>query len=123
MEHKQAIREFIVENFLFGEANGLEEETSFLENGIIDSTGILELVTYLEETFGIEVEDERLHAEAIEWRQTRGAMSGRVAWQFVQDLAGRDRAGAGLRLGERLARGADRRGNGLCLARGSVRPG
>jgi len=40
--------------------------------------------------FGIEIEDERLHAEAIEWRQTRGAMSGRVAWQFVQDLAGRE---------------------------------
>jgi hypothetical protein len=31
-----------------------------------------------------------LRAEAIEWRQTRGAMSGRVAWQFVQDLAGRE---------------------------------
>ena len=40
--------------------------------------------------FGIEIEDKRLHAEAIEWRQTRGAMSGRVAWQFVQDLAGRE---------------------------------
>ena len=66
MEHKQAIREFIVENFLFGEANGLEEETSFLENGIIDSTGILELVTYLEETFGIEVEDEELVPENLD---------------------------------------------------------
>jgi predicted AAA+ superfamily ATPase len=40
--------------------------------------------------FGIEIDDERLRAEAIEWRQTRGAMSGRVAWQFVLDLAGRD---------------------------------
>jgi predicted AAA+ superfamily ATPase len=40
--------------------------------------------------FGIAIGDERLRAEAIEWRQTRGAMSGRVAWQFVQDLAGRE---------------------------------
>jgi len=40
--------------------------------------------------FGIAIDDERLRAEAIEWRQTRGAMSGRVAWQFVQDLAGRE---------------------------------
>jgi len=40
--------------------------------------------------FGIAVDDDRLRAEAIEWRQTRGAMSGRVAWQFVQDLAGRE---------------------------------
>jgi len=39
---------------------------------------------------GIAIDDERLRAEAIEWRQTRGAMSGRVAWQFVQDLAGRE---------------------------------
>ena len=39
--------------------------------------------------FGIAIEDDALRAEAIEWRQTRGAMSGRVAWQFVQDLAGR----------------------------------
>ena len=40
--------------------------------------------------FGIAIDDDRLRAEAIEWRQTRGAMSGRVAWQFVQDLAGRE---------------------------------
>ena len=38
---------------------------------------------------GIAISDEDLRAEAIEWRQTRGAMSGRVAWQYVQDLAGR----------------------------------
>ncbi|MEM6905383.1 MAG: ATP-binding protein [Pseudomonadota bacterium] len=38
---------------------------------------------------GIEISDEALRAQAIEWRQTRGAVSGRVAWQFVQDLAGR----------------------------------
>jgi predicted AAA+ superfamily ATPase len=39
---------------------------------------------------GIAIDDGRLRAEAIEWRQTRGAMAGRVAWQFVQDLAGRE---------------------------------
>ena len=39
--------------------------------------------------YGIEIADDDLRAEAIEWRQTRGAMSGRVAWQYVQDLAGR----------------------------------
>ena len=66
MEHKQAIREFIIENFLFGEANGLEDDSSFLENGIIDSTGILELVTFLEETYGIEVEDEELVPENLD---------------------------------------------------------
>ncbi|MEL6997872.1 MAG: ATP-binding protein [Pseudomonadota bacterium] len=39
--------------------------------------------------FGLDIADDDLRAEAIEWRQTRGAVSGRVAWQFVQDLAGR----------------------------------
>lgn len=38
---------------------------------------------------GIEIDDETLRAEAIEWQQTRGARSGRVAWQYVTDLAGR----------------------------------
>jgi hypothetical protein len=41
------------------------------------------------ERFGLAVDRARLHAEANEWSITRGARSGRVAWQFVQDLAGR----------------------------------
>jgi len=39
--------------------------------------------------FGLDIPQARLHAEANEWAITRGARSGRVAWQFVQDLAGR----------------------------------
>jgi predicted AAA+ superfamily ATPase len=39
--------------------------------------------------FGLDISRERLHAEAVEWSVTRGARSGRVAWQFIQDLAGR----------------------------------
>ena len=39
--------------------------------------------------FGLQVEAEELHREAVEWSVTRGARSGRVAWQFIQDLAGR----------------------------------
>jgi hypothetical protein len=41
------------------------------------------------DAFGIGIGDEELRAEAIEWQATRGARSGRVAWQFVTDLAGR----------------------------------
>ncbi|MEO1000895.1 MAG: ATP-binding protein [Pseudomonadota bacterium] len=41
------------------------------------------------DAFGIGISDTELRAEAIEWSQTRGARSGRVAWQFVTDLAGR----------------------------------
>jgi predicted AAA+ superfamily ATPase len=39
--------------------------------------------------FGIEVDDESLQRDALEWATTRGSRSGRVAWQFTQDLAGR----------------------------------
>ena len=39
--------------------------------------------------FGLAIDRAALHAEAVEWSMTRGARSGRVAWQFVQDLAGR----------------------------------
>ena len=60
------IREFIIENFLFGDDNGLKDDTSFLEEGIIDSTGVLELVTYLEEEFDIAVDDEELIPENLD---------------------------------------------------------
>jgi uncharacterized protein len=39
--------------------------------------------------FGLEIDPQTLRREALEWAQTRGARSGRVAWQYVQDLAGR----------------------------------
>ncbi|UXX83544.1 ATP-binding protein [Roseovarius pelagicus] len=41
------------------------------------------------DAYGIYIDDEALRAEAIEWQATRGARSGRVAWQYVTDLAGR----------------------------------
>ena len=66
MELIITIRNFIIENFLFEEDEKLKEETSFLESGIIDSTGILELVSFLEETFGITVEDEELIPENLD---------------------------------------------------------
>ena len=43
-ERKKAIKAYIVENFLFGDDDGLEDDSSFLEKAILDSTGVLELV-------------------------------------------------------------------------------
>jgi len=60
------VREYIVDNFLFGEGESLREDTSFLEEGIIDSTGILELVMFLEETYGIKIEDDELVPENMD---------------------------------------------------------
>ena len=65
-ETRDKIREFIVENFLFGSDEELTDEVSFLDEGIIDSTGILELVSFLEEDFGITVEDEELIPENLD---------------------------------------------------------
>ena len=66
MPTAQEIRDFIVENFLFGDTNGLGEDSSFLETGIVDSTGILELVSFIEETYGILIEDEELIPENLD---------------------------------------------------------
>jgi acyl carrier protein len=60
MDNSVKVREFVVENFLFGDGESLKDDTSFMEEGIIDSTGILELVFFLEETFGFSVEDDEL---------------------------------------------------------------
>jgi len=57
---RKKIREFIKNNFLLGNDSKLQEDDSFLEKGIIDSTGVLELVSFLEETFSFRVEDEEL---------------------------------------------------------------
>jgi len=63
MEPAGLIRVYIVDNFLFGDDNELQEETSFLDSGIIDSTGIIELVSYIEESFDISVDDEDIIPE------------------------------------------------------------
>lgn len=48
------VRDFIVENFLFGDTSvDLGNQISLIENGIIDSTGVLELVAFIEEEFGV----------------------------------------------------------------------
>lgn len=62
----QSVREFINDNFLFSNNGDLREDTSFLENGIIDSTGILELIAFLEEKYGISISDEEIVPENLD---------------------------------------------------------
>jgi acyl carrier protein len=59
------VREYIVENYLFGDDENLKDDSEFMEEGIIDSTGILELVTFLEDEFSITVEDDELIPENL----------------------------------------------------------
>ena len=66
-ENINKIRGFIFDNFLFdAEDEALKNDTSFLEEGIIDSTGVLELVDWLEEEFSISVEDDELIPENLD---------------------------------------------------------
>jgi acyl carrier protein len=61
VEVKKEIRDFIVQNALFGSTERtFKDEDSFLEKEIIDSTGVLELVSFVEDRFGINVNDEEL---------------------------------------------------------------
>lgn len=54
-----------------------------------DQAAFFAMVEGYADQFGLSIEREALHAQAVEWSVTRGARSGRVAWQFIQDLAGR----------------------------------
>jgi acyl carrier protein len=56
----ETVKAHVVENFLFGDDSRIDPKTDFLESGILDSTGVLELIGFLEEKFGIRVEDDEV---------------------------------------------------------------
>jgi acyl carrier protein len=60
------LRQFIVNNFLYGKNFSLADMDSFLDAGIIDSTGVLELISFLERTYHIEIDDEDLIPENLD---------------------------------------------------------
>ena len=62
---KSEIRHFIVENYLFDRDNGFGEEESFLDRGILDSTGVMELIAFIEGRFGVKIEDHELLPENL----------------------------------------------------------
>lgn len=66
MDYANQVRNFIVSNFLYGDASALQDDTSFLETGIIDSTGILELIMFIETTFGVKVQPEEILPENLD---------------------------------------------------------
>jgi acyl carrier protein len=59
------IRTHIVESILFGEGEGLEVDTSFQDSGIVDSTGMLEIITFVEERFGVTIGDDEVVPENL----------------------------------------------------------
>ena len=61
------IRQFVVSNFMFGgDGAALTADQSFLETGIVDSTGLLELIAFVEERYGISIDDRELVPENLD---------------------------------------------------------
>jgi acyl carrier protein len=66
IDYTKQLREFVVNNFLFGNGASLSDEASFLNTGIVDSTGILELIMHLEETYNIKIQPEEMVPENLD---------------------------------------------------------
>ena len=66
MDYAKELRAFIVTNFLYGEVGALKDDTSFLDSGIVDSTGMLELIMFLETRYGVKVAPEEMLPENLD---------------------------------------------------------
>ncbi|MBI3776881.1 MAG: acyl carrier protein [Gammaproteobacteria bacterium] len=67
MSIEQQVRDYIIENFLFtNDAAALANDASFLEKGIIDSTGVLEMIFFLEQEFSLKVADKEMIPENLD---------------------------------------------------------
>ncbi|MGI6415813.1 MAG: acyl carrier protein [Thermoguttaceae bacterium] len=61
------VRQFVVQNFLYGQDDKrLMRDSSLLDSGIIDSTGVLELIAFVEDKFGISVADDEMIPENLD---------------------------------------------------------
>lgn len=63
---KTTVRQYIQENFLMGTAEAYADDASFMDAQLLDSTGFLELVQFLEETYAIKVEDEEMMPDNLD---------------------------------------------------------
>ena len=63
---KQQVREFVLSNFYVADPAGVTDAMSLLDQGIVDSTGVLEVIGFIETTLGVTVEDEEMLPENLE---------------------------------------------------------
>ena len=63
---KQQVRQFVLDNFMMAAAAEIPDDASFMDRHIIDSTGFLELISFVEETFGIQVTDDEMVPENLD---------------------------------------------------------
>lgn len=66
MNVSQRVKQFIVENFFVSDPASIAEDTSLIAEGIVDSTGMLEVITFLEGEFGIVVADDETTPDNLE---------------------------------------------------------
>ncbi len=66
MDASKQVRDFIITNFLYGDGANLKDDTSLLDSGTIDSTGVLELIMFLEETFKLKIDPEDITPENLD---------------------------------------------------------
>lgn len=66
MNPKKEIREFVIASLLFGDGSSLTDETSFLDSGIVDSTGMMEIIMFIEEHYQIKVQPEEMVPENLD---------------------------------------------------------
>jgi acyl carrier protein len=63
---KHAVRAYIVENLFLGDDPGFDDEASLLEEGALDSTAAMELVSFLEDTFNFKIADEEINPDNLD---------------------------------------------------------
>ncbi len=66
MTTEQRVRQFIVENFYLSDPASIDDDTLLVTNGIVDSTGMLEVIAFLEDQFAIRISDQEMTPENLE---------------------------------------------------------
>lgn len=66
MNIQQRVKQFVVENFYISDPNEVEDDTSLITSGFVDSTGMLEVIAFLESQFGIHIADQEMIPENLE---------------------------------------------------------
>ena len=83
MKIENQIKQFIQKNLYFAEDSALEDDASFLETGVVDSTGVMELVAFVQTEFGITVEPQEIVVENFD-------SVNKLAWQKLPDRGHRE---------------------------------
>ena len=85
MDIPSTIRQFIREKFVFSsEDTSFDDQASFMETGLVDSTGVLEIIQFIEETFGITVSDDELIPENLDSLQNLASFVSRKLGQVEE---------------------------------------